>query len=77
MNNMLYKKCVVQDSAETKESLCVIVPPEYHDRIEKLFDVNKQGDLGMGICQHGCASDFKICCEDGHKYNCDAKSRPV
>mmetsp|Transcript_37363 Transcript_37363/g.54638 ORF Transcript_37363/g.54638 Transcript_37363/m.54638 type:complete len:456 (-) Transcript_37363:846-2213(-) len=77
MNNMLCKECVVQNSAETKESLRVIVPSMYHDRIEKLLDANKPGDLDVGVCHHGCASDVKICCEDGHEYNCDAKCRPV
>eukprot|EP00957_Ditylum_brightwellii_P054197 4104910-Ditylum_brightwellii.AAC.1 len=68
MNNMLCKECVAQNSAETKESLRVIMPIMYHDRIEKLLDAYKPG---------GCASDVKICCEDGHEYNCDAKCRPV
>ena len=77
-DNMLCRECVEKDSAETREGLCMIVPQQYHEQINSFLDVNQLSfKLDASVIHHGCASDVDICCENGHKFGCKAKSRPV
>eukprot|EP00957_Ditylum_brightwellii_P147257 11213269-Ditylum_brightwellii.AAC.1 len=40
-NNMLCMGCVEKDSVETKEGICIIVLPEYHQQMNTFLNINQ------------------------------------
>eukprot|EP00957_Ditylum_brightwellii_P047791 3630324-Ditylum_brightwellii.AAC.1 len=56
----------------------MILSPEYHQQVNKSLDINQLSfKLDANVIHHGCASDVNICCENGYKFGCKAKNRPV
>eukprot|EP00957_Ditylum_brightwellii_P207761 15354425-Ditylum_brightwellii.AAC.1 len=77
-DNTLCREYDEKDSAQTREGLCMIVPPEYHQQINTFLGVNQLSfKLDASVIHHDCASNVNIFYDNGHEFGCKAKYRPV